>query len=77
VLAPAAIGACLVLAGLGWAVSRRRVLSGLVGTAVLPIATWAETRALPAAGLAAVTAAIVLIAHRSHWRSSPPSPSQE
>jgi glycerol-3-phosphate acyltransferase PlsY len=53
VLAPAAIGACLVLA------------------------TWAETRALPAAGLAAVTAAIVLIAHRSHWRSSPPSPSQE
>jgi hypothetical protein len=53
------------------------VLSGLVGTAVLPIATWAETRALPAAGLAAVTAAIVLIAHRSHWRSPPRSPSQE
>jgi glycerol-3-phosphate acyltransferase PlsY len=76
VLAPGAIGACLVLAGLGWAVSRRRVLSGLVGTAVLPVATWATTAALPAAGGAAVTAAIVLFAHRSHWRSPPRSPSQ-
>lgn len=76
-LAPLAIGACLVIAGLGWAVSRRRVASGLVGTVLLPLATWWDIRSLPAAGLAAATAALVLIAHRSHWQSRPASPRQE
>lgn len=77
VLAPLAIGACLVIAGAGWAITRRRVPSGLVGTLLLPAATWWDLRSGPAAICAGVTAAIVLLAHRSHWQSRPaPSPAE-
>jgi glycerol-3-phosphate acyltransferase PlsY len=39
-LAPLAIGGCLLVAGLGWAVSRQKVLAGLFGTILLPATTW-------------------------------------
>lgn len=65
VLAPLAIGACLVLAGLTWALSRRKLASGLFATVLLPLATWGETRSVIAAGLAGLVLVIVLLSHRS------------
>lgn len=70
VLAPFAMAACLVVGGIIWGVSRRRVLAGLVGTFLLPAATWWETRSTPAAIFAAVTFCIVAVAHRAHWHST-------
>lgn len=70
VLAPLAIGGCLVAAGLAWAVSKKRVPSGLFGALLLPATTWWETRSLPAAVFAALTFGIVAVAHRAHWHSS-------
>jgi len=73
ILAPLAIGACLVIAGLIWALSRQRVWSGLLGALLLPAATWWETRNLPASVLAAVTFGVVAMAHRAHWIHAGPS----
>ena len=70
VLAPFAIGACLLAAGLIWAISRRRIFAGLFGAFLLPAATWWETHSTPAAMLAGITFCIVAIAHRSHLHSS-------
>jgi glycerol-3-phosphate acyltransferase PlsY len=67
VLAPLAIGICLVIAGIGWAISRQRVWSALFGALLLPVATWWFTRSLPAAGLSGLTVVMVAVAHRSHW----------
>ena len=67
VLAPLAIGVCLVAAGLIWAGSRRRIMAGLFGTLLLPVATWWQTHSPHSAALTAATSAIVLFAHRSYW----------
>lgn len=72
-LAPLAIGGCLVLAGIGWAATRKKVFSALGGALLLPAATWLETRSLPAAACTAVAFAIITWAHRAHF-SSPPAP---
>jgi glycerol-3-phosphate acyltransferase PlsY len=72
VLSPPAIGACLLVAGLAWAVFRRRIAAGLLGTALLPLATWLDTRAVPAAGAAIAVAAIVAAAHRPQRRTPTP-----
>ncbi|MDP3071748.1 MAG: glycerol-3-phosphate acyltransferase [Opitutaceae bacterium] len=72
-LAPLAIGGCLVLAGLAWAATRKKVASALGGALLLPAATWLETRSLPAAACAAAAFAIVAFAHRAHF-SSPRAP---
>jgi glycerol-3-phosphate acyltransferase PlsY len=74
VLAPLAIAACLVIAGIAWAISRRRVAAGLFGALFLPGTTWWETHDLVAAVFAGVTFCIVALAHRSHWHltAAPP-----
>jgi glycerol-3-phosphate acyltransferase PlsY len=77
VLAPLAIGTCLVAAGLAWAAVRRRILAGLFGTLLLPVATWWETRSLPGAVCTVAISAIVVFTHRSYWLSRPVSPDQE
>jgi glycerol-3-phosphate acyltransferase PlsY len=75
VLAPLAIGACLLIAGAAWGLTRRRVPSGLFGTLLLPVATWFSTHSAPAAALTFVTFGIVALAHRSHFIASPaPTP---
>ena len=66
VLAPIAIGACLLAAGVVWAISKRRVMSGLFGAFLLPFTTWWTSRSVTAAMLAAVAFGIVAFAHRSH-----------
>lgn len=73
VLAPAAIGLCLGVASVAWAISRRRVWSGLFGALLLPATTWWDTRSLPATAFAGLTFCLVAIAHRSHW-TTPPTP---
>lgn len=73
VLAPLAIAACLVIAGIAWALSRRRIPSGLFGAFLLPAATWFETRQTLAAAFAGLTFCIVAIAHRSYWKTTPAS----
>ncbi len=73
VLAPLAIGGCLALAGVGWAVTRKKVFSALGGALVLPGAVWLETRAAPAAGCTAMAFAIIAWAHRAHFSSPPAS----
>jgi acyl phosphate:glycerol-3-phosphate acyltransferase len=70
VLAPFAIGACLLAAGIIWGISRRRIFAGLLGAFLLPATTWWETHQLPAATFAGVTFCIVAVAHRSHWNST-------
>jgi glycerol-3-phosphate acyltransferase PlsY len=70
VLAPLAIGACLLIAGVVWGISRRRIFAGLFGALFLPATTWFETRSVPAAILAGITFFIVAVAHRSHWNAS-------
>jgi glycerol-3-phosphate acyltransferase PlsY len=74
VLAPIAIGACLVIAGIAWAVSKRRIPSGLFGAALLPVTTWWQTHSTPATCLAAVAFGIVAFAHRSHFQTSAAAP---
>lgn len=73
VLAPLAIGACLVFTGLIWAVLRQRVTAAMIGALLLPAATWFEKESAGAVACTAFTAVCVLIAHRSHWASPPPS----
>jgi glycerol-3-phosphate acyltransferase PlsY len=75
VLAPLAIGACLLAAGAAWAISKRRVMSGLFGAMLLPATTWWATRSMPAAAFAAITFVIVAFAHRAHWHSTATPPS--
>ncbi len=67
-LAPLAIGVCLVVAGVGWAISKRRIWSGLFGTLLLPVTTWWVTRNLNATACAAMAFCIITFAHRSHFR---------
>lgn len=67
-LAPLAIGACLIIAGVSWAISRRRVAAGLFGTLLLPATTWFEVPAPPAVAGTVAAAIVVLVAHRLHWR---------
>jgi glycerol-3-phosphate acyltransferase PlsY len=74
VLAPLAIGVCLVVAAICWAISRRRVLSGLFGAFFLPAATWWQTQSVPAAAFGGLAFCIVAIAHRSHWHSTAAPP---
>ena len=76
VLAPLAIFACLGVAGVAWAISRRRIHSGILGTLLLPATTWWQTDSRVAAGLTVVIAAIVTYAHRSHFQTptAPPTP---
>jgi acyl phosphate:glycerol-3-phosphate acyltransferase len=76
VLAPLAIALSLLVAAAAWALSKRRVLSGLLGALLLPATTWWETRSAVAAALAALVFAIVAFAHRSHLpsRASPAAP---
>ena len=73
-LAPLAIGLCLVIAGVTWALTRRRIAAGLFGAFLLPATTWWETHSVLAASFAALTFCVVALAHRSHWHpaSSPP-----
>ena len=66
-LAPVAIGVCLLAAGIAWAISRRRVWSGLFGALLLPATTWFELHALPAVAFTILTFGIVAFAHRSHF----------
>ena len=66
VLAPLAIGACLLIAGVAWAITRRRVQAGLFGALFLPATTWWQTHQVPAAVFAGFTFCIVAVAHRSH-----------
>lgn len=74
VLAPFAIGACLVIAGIIWAISGRRIFAGLFGAFLLPATTWWETHSTIAATFAAVTFCIVAVAHRSHLHSTAAPP---
>jgi acyl phosphate:glycerol-3-phosphate acyltransferase len=66
VLAPLAIGACLVIAGVTWAITRRRIGAGLFGAVFLPATTWWQTHNIRAAVFAGITFCIVAVAHRSH-----------
>lgn len=67
-LAPLAIGICMVVAGVCWAISKRRIWSGLFGTLLLPVTTWWVTRSLPATACTATAFCIITFAHRSHFR---------
>lgn len=69
-LAPLAIGISLVVAGATWAVSKKRVFSGLFGALLLPATTWWQTRSLVATGFTALTFCLVAFAHRNHLHSS-------
>jgi acyl phosphate:glycerol-3-phosphate acyltransferase len=72
-LAPLAIGICLVIAGVAWAISKRRIPSGLFGALFLPVATWWETRSAPATACAGLAFGLVAFAHRSHFHPPPSS----
>jgi glycerol-3-phosphate acyltransferase PlsY len=74
VLAPLAIGICLLVAGVAWAISRRRIPSGLFGALLLPATTWWETHQVAAAVFAGLTFCIVAIAHRAHLHASAAPP---
>lgn len=73
VLAPGALGIGLAVAGLAWAITKRRVASGLFGTLLLPVAVWALTRSATATACTAAAFAIIAFAHRSHFRPGPAS----
>ena len=73
-LSPLAILTCLLIAGASWALTRRKVPSGLFGAFVLPVATWYETHSVAAATFTAMTFCIIAIAHRSHWHPTPMPP---
>src|SRR5687768_2886901 len=66
VLAPLAIGGCLVIAGITWAITKRRIGAGLFGALFLPATTWWETGDTAAAVCASITFCIVVLAHRTH-----------
>ena len=66
-LAPLAIGGCLLIGGVAWGLTRRRVPAGLFGALLLPGATWLETQSVPAAFFTTLTFGIVAFAHRSHF----------
>jgi acyl phosphate:glycerol-3-phosphate acyltransferase len=66
VFAPLAIGACLLIAGATWAITRRRIAAGLFGAFFLPATTWWQTQSNVAAVFAGLTFCIVAIAHRTH-----------
>jgi glycerol-3-phosphate acyltransferase PlsY len=72
VLAPLAIGICLVIAGITWSISRQRVWSALFGALLLPATTWWVTRSLPSAGFSGMAFGMVALAHRSHWMGPGP-----
>lgn len=76
VLAPLAIVGCLVVAGIAWAITRRRIHSGILGTLLLPVTTWWETRSAVATVCTVLISAIVTYAHRSHFQTptAPPTP---
>jgi glycerol-3-phosphate acyltransferase PlsY len=74
VLAPFAIGACLLIAGATWALTKRRIGAGLFGALFLPATTWWETQSPVAAACGAVTFCIVASAHRIHLRPSASPP---
>ena len=76
VFAPLAIGACLAIAGVAWALTRRRIAAGLFGALFLPATTWWETQSSIAAACASLTFCIVAVAHRTHLHptSTPPGP---
>ena len=76
VLAPLAIGICLVIAGIAWAITRRRIGSGLFGALLLPATTWWETHDTMAAVFAGLTFCIVALAHRTHLHPTGTPPSQ-
>ena len=65
-LAPLAIGVCLLVAGVAWGITRRRVPSGLFGAFLLPFTTWWQTHSVPATACTAVTFCLVAFAHRNH-----------
>lgn len=69
VLAPLAIGICLLVAGALWGVTKRRVPSGLFGAFLLPFTTWWDVRTLPAVVCTVGAFCIVAIAHRSHFQT--------
>jgi glycerol-3-phosphate acyltransferase PlsY len=73
VLAPLAIGACLLIAGVMWKFTRHRVYSGLFGTLLLPVATWWDTRNAPATIFTAIAFCVIAFAHRAHFSRSPAS----
>lgn len=77
VLTPVAMLGCLALAGLGWALTRRRVAAGLLGALVLPLAAWFETRSAAGAVLTAAVFAIVAFAHRGRLCPSPDAAAPE
>lgn len=76
VLAPLAILGSLLVAAIGWAITRRKVHSGIFGTWLLPVTTWWQTQSWTAAACTVAVAAIVTYAHRSHFQSpnAPPTP---
>jgi glycerol-3-phosphate acyltransferase PlsY len=76
VLAPLAILACLAVAGVAWAITRRRIHSGILGTLLLPATTWWQTGSRTATALTVVVALIITYAHRSHFQTptGPPAP---
>lgn len=63
-LAPLALSGAMLVAAIVWAATGRRILGGMIGAAVLPATTFWETGALVATLFAAVTFAIVAMAHR-------------
>jgi acyl phosphate:glycerol-3-phosphate acyltransferase len=65
-LAPLAIGGCLVIAGIIWGITKRRIGAGLFGALFLPATTWWETGDTAAAVCASITFCIVVLAHRTH-----------
>ena len=76
VLAPLAIGICLAIAGVTWAITKRRIGAGLFGALFLPATTWWEIHDVTAAACAGLTFCIVAIAHRTHLHptAAPPGP---
>ncbi|MGH7943554.1 MAG: glycerol-3-phosphate acyltransferase [Opitutaceae bacterium] len=76
VLAPLAIGGCLVIAGVTWAITKRRIGAGLFGALFLSATTWWETHSAVAAVCAGVTFCIVAIAHSTHLHPNAAPPTQ-
>ena len=72
VLAPLAIGICLVTAGIMWGLTKRRIASGLFGAFLLPATTYWQTQNPVAALFTALTFCVVAFAHRSHWHPTAP-----
>ncbi len=73
-LAPLAIGACLAIAAVFWAVTKRKVHAGLFGTLLLPATVWWQTRSYVATACTGIAFCIIAFAHRSHFQSAGASP---